>query len=524
MSPNQKKSPLLILALDAGDIEFMTQWMSDGSLPTMEGIRRRGCHGTLSSSNMAGTDFGLWMTVFSGMPMHNHGYYYFRQLHPGSYDLRLRSHLDYAVAPFWSYSRGASRKVAIIDPPEFRTVPGLDGIQLADWAARKVPQITTIKPAADPPGLIREARRVTGTISPIDDLPRGNLADDLRVYRRWLDQIERKGALLRKFLSKDRYDLFVIGFYEAHYAAHRFWEYRRETALENGGRGGTGLEDAIRNVYQAIDHEIGRLLAMLPDDTTVVILSCYGMLQMYPISGLTEAFCHDFGYQTKYAHTGQSSSALTAKRPTDIMRRLIPQSWRTGLSHRLPPSVQERLLADHFRTITDWSKTTAFSIPSVYSSFLRVNLCGREPQGCVAQGEEYDSLLSRIEEQLRQLIDPHTGKPAVARVGRSMGRHDGKVPRVLPDLFVTWHGGKHFISRLVHPRGELTQDKPGFFRGSSHSDKGIFIAAGPLITPRGEIGPLAALDMAPTFLDMLGLSVPPDLIGKPVPVLAAGHP
>lgn len=203
----------------------------------------------------------------------------------------------------------------------------------------------------------------------------------------------------------------------------------------------------------------------------------------------------------------------------DLVRRWVPQSWRTALSHRLPPGVQERLLADHFRNSTDWSTTTAFSIPSLYTSFVRVNLRGREPKGCIDQGAEYEKLLDEVEGELAQLIDPYTGKQAVLRIDRSIRTHGGGTPRMLPDLFVRWRPGRRFMNRLIHPRAELVQDRPGYFRGSAHSDQGIFIAAGPLIGARGSIGTVAPMNIAPTCFELLGQPVPSEMTGQSIAAL-----
>ena len=69
---------------------------------------------------------------------------------------------------------------------------------------------------------------------------------------------------------------------------------------------------------------------------------------------------------------------------------------RARISRRLPTRIQERLLADRFRADTDWQKTTAFAITALFTSFIRVNLRGREPRGVVAAGAEYNAVLDRL--------------------------------------------------------------------------------------------------------------------------------
>jgi predicted AlkP superfamily phosphohydrolase/phosphomutase len=157
----------------------------------------------------------------------------------------------------------------------------------------------------------------------------------------------------------------------------------------------------------------------------------------------------------------------------------------------------------------------------LFTSFVRVNLRGREPQGIVAPGDKYAVLLDRLEADLRQLTDPQTGAAAVRQITRTVEAFHSQPPATLPDLFVDWRPGMHFMRRIVHPRAELTQQEPNYFRGSYHSHNGFLAAAGPAIRSRGARGELSLLDVAPTCLALLGQSIPETLSGKPSSLLVS---
>src|SRR5262249_3180673 len=135
-------------------------------------------------------------------------------------------------------------------------------------------------------------------------------------------------------------------------------------------------------------------------------------------------------------------------RPQALVQRLIPKSLRAALYQYLPVHVQERLLAAQFRRGTNWSQATAFAIPGLFTSFVRVNLRGRAPQGIVVPGDDYRELLNRLETDLRQLIDPQTGDPAVRQITRTAEVFHAHPPTMLPDLFVDWRPGTHFMQRV----------------------------------------------------------------------------
>jgi hypothetical protein len=75
---------------------------------------------------------------------------------------------------------------------------------------------------------------------------------------------------------------------------------------------------------------------------------------------------------------------------------------------------------------------------------------------------------------------------------------------------------------VVHPRTELTQQEPSYFRGSYHSHDGFLAAAGPLIQARGALGDVSLLDVAPTCLALLGQAIPQSLTGRVSPAIRRG--
>ena len=84
MPDQSRKTPLVIFGFDAGDAPLMARWIADGSLPTLKSIVEGGSHGRLAGPEMI-SEHGMWVTLTSGVSRSEHGYYYHRQLVPGSY-------------------------------------------------------------------------------------------------------------------------------------------------------------------------------------------------------------------------------------------------------------------------------------------------------------------------------------------------------------------------------------------------------------------------------------------------------
>jgi len=509
MAKDKNTPPLIIFGLDGGDAGFIRRWAEEGYLPTIASIMQRGCQGVVGGPELLSTH-GAWLSFFSGVSRSSHGHYYNRQLVPGTYEIRDSAGQDASALPFWSHLRGDAKKVAIIDALEVELLPGLPGVQLANWAVQQQYNHAIIPPSAEPASLLPDVHRHIGSPIHIDVFdPASVVCEDVAACRLIRKRIEEKGKLCRHVLAKDRYDLAAITFVEAHTAAHRFWDYRpggirhaEATDTRNG------LDTAIRDVYQAIDREIGLLLKQFQDEPNIFVVSLFGMKDLYPTTDLIEDFFRKLGYQVPSQEGRRSLSPIT------WLRRAIPPDVRARMSQWLPRRVQTRLETGRFQTETNWTQTKAFSIPALNTSFVRVNLCGREPQGIVKPGLEYERLLDQIEADLKQLVDVRSGKPAVERVIRTAEAFRCGPPSVLPDLSVEWRSTPYLMDRVSHPKAELVQVRPGYNRSSYHTFSGFVAATGPSIEVGGDFGEVSPLDFAPAFQFLMGNPLPQGLMNR----------
>jgi predicted AlkP superfamily phosphohydrolase/phosphomutase len=498
-------NPLIVLGFDVGDPDSLLKAVREGRLPTLASILARGTWGRTTGRPDLINEHSVWVSLLSGVPMSRHGFFYYRRLKPGTYELETITGRAAAARPFWAYA--TKRRVAVIDPPHFYPEPGMKGIHLSEWASHH----PSFPPMASPPNLLDTAHRVFGPQIRIPEELETSLEDDRRIYERTLLRLERNGVLCRHLLEGDAFDAVVIVFADSHLANHQFWEYRPEHAGRRKLDPRGVLDRAILEVYERIDREMGSLLERLPSDSNVCIVSSTGILDHYPTTGLIEGFCRTLGYQA-------SPPATSRVRPLSLLRRFLPERLRYALSSRLPESTQQRLMQDKFRGGTDWSRTTAFSIPSFFTSFIRVNLKGREPDGIVDPGPDYDALLDRVEDDLRRLADPASGKPLVKEIFRVSSLHDGAPPDLLPDLFVEWEPHTSYLERAMHPRAEIVAYPPEIWRGNDHSRSGLVALAGPSIRWKGPMGEVSILDLAPTFLALMGEPPAREMPGSPLPI------
>jgi hypothetical protein len=109
-----------------------------------------------------------------------------------------------------------------------------------------------------------------------------------------------------------------------------------------------------------------------------------------------------------------------------------------------------------------------------------------------------------------------TGRPLVASVIRTSDLYPGPRRAALPDLLLEWDKSGP-IERVTSPKiGELACRDRGVRSGDHVHKRGVFFALGPGVVAARAPRPVSAVDFAPTFASLLGLSRQ-GYAGSPIP-------
>jgi predicted AlkP superfamily phosphohydrolase/phosphomutase len=150
----------------------------------------------------------------------------------------------------------------------------------------------------------------------------------------------------------------------------------------------------------------------------------------------------------------------------------------------------------------NWQKTRAYAQRVCY---VYVNLKGRDPQGIVEPGEEYEEVRGQVVRELLAYKDPETGLNPVALAlkredARILGLYGDWVGDVVYALNPTF-GGEHgnFLPTAEHGFGSM---------------KGLLIMSGPGLAEGLTLRRTVWLtDIAPTLCHLADLPVPRDAEG-----------
>ena len=504
-----------MIGLDAAEPRLIERWTDDGSLPALARLRREGAYGRLSSSAdwLVGSP---WPTFYTGTPPGEHGFYHYLGWRPGRM-AQIRPTPDHLpLRPFWRDLAARGRRVVAVDVPLAYAPEPLDGVEVSGWATHEV----LMDAASHPPELLAAIESRFGGSPRSDEeyglLPVGRLLDVRDEQNR---NTAKVAELASSLMERGAWDFAIVAFSATHRGGHKLWN---DAGVDGDVPAHLRAEfdDALRQVYVAADAAVARLVAEAGPGTTVMVFSVHGMGEnVCRTEILTELLARVLAGGPPPA----AKKGGIAKR----LRELVPNRWRHEVKRRLPLALQDRLTSFWRLGRADWSRTRAFPVVADLQGYVRINLRGREAEGIVAPGAEYDALCDEIAEGLASFVDADTGASIVRDVARADRLWPGGARRHdLPDLLIRWAETPMAAHRrIVSSRyGAIDFARPGrnaSGRSGNHRPHGFVLAAGPGVEPAALEG-AGIMDLAPTVYRLLGLEPPAGMHGTPLPFRAGG--
>jgi predicted AlkP superfamily phosphohydrolase/phosphomutase len=341
------------------------------------------------------------------------------------------------------------------------------------WPSPKIPGGFCLSPSPDPQGtgsrergsltwpedIADEVKAVAGEYDPGALSPgRGDPGESVESL--WKAD-GRLLSLTRWFIEDKSCDLVVTSLAGLEAAAGRFDPEAAEDAHET---------KMLRDYYRWIDGNLGALRGAIEPETAMVVFAPYGVQR---------------------------------SRGTVLLNE-----WLTASGYLVLQEYPSRVSAWGSLDV-DWERTRCWSRGN--SGQLYINLAGREPRGAVHPGD-YDGLLAELSDKLGELTAASGGKLPV-QVTRQDDLQFGPFAEEGPDLFVAVDGyAWRTDDRVGYGRGEVirrpgAEDQPA----AAHQLLGYFAMAGPGIPARGELADISLLSLAPTIIDVLGQSSPPEM-------------
>jgi predicted AlkP superfamily phosphohydrolase/phosphomutase len=511
-----RKFPLLILGIDAADRHLIKEWAADGSLPVFARLFAKATHG--DSRNATGMVAGtVWPTFYTGvLPGRTGRFRGTTQFVTGTYEHADIDFDRHGFPAFWTRLSEAGLSSTIVDAPYafLSDAPGVT--QVVDWCSHSAWKDGVT--VSTPESLAAETRRRYGR-DPVGkcDFATVDTVDDLRRFRDGLiERVRMRVAQTRDLLADRPADVFLQVFSECHCAGHQLWHLHDpahpdyDPALVDGLGG-----DPLKAVYQAVDAAIGELLDTMPADATALVFCSHGIGPAY--SGthlLDEVLLRLEGRNSPRRRQGLAQAMVAAW-------TRLPQAMRTALTplqKLLWPKLKANLVQPGKA-----SRKYFEIIVNDASAGVRINLKGREPQGLVEPGSEYDEICSMLSRELLQLENPDTGRPLISRVLKASEFYQGDRVTQLPDLLVLWDRSGPIRRASGEAIGEISSKFvfANHRTGDHTEDDGLFFFVGPDFPPQ-ELEQVSVADLAPTIAALLDVPMP-DTDGKVIADICANR-
>lgn len=384
-----------------------------------------------------------WSSFMTGQNPGKHNIYGFVDRQPGSLKTFIPTSRTMRSTTLWEILSAAGKRVFAMNVPVTYPSRQVNGIVVGCFLS---PSVEKAAPNADVAAALRRLNYCVDA----DPL---RARQDKDAFLPHLDQVfERRIAAMRYFWQQERWDFFMAHIMETDRLHHFFWEEMEQ----NHPR----YAPAFLEFYRRVDALLGEVRSWLDDDTALVILSDHG-------------FC-------------------------TIKREVYVNTWLHDAGYLQYKRSQPRTLEDMAAT------SLAYSLDP---GRIFLNLRGREPDGRVAPGDEYERLRRELAEALVGMSDPLTGEPMVERVYLREELYHGPYAAAAPDLVLGLRDG--YDPKGTFGKDRLTYKDQALVGMHTTPDALVYIQGQHSYPRRPHI-----TDVAPTLLQLLGVTVPADMDGR----------
>lgn len=429
-------------------------------MPNLTRLCARGAFGPLRST-IPPITVPAWTAMVSGRDPGELGLYGFRKRVSGSYALSLVDSRDVEVERVWDVlARRGLRSSVLAVPPSFPPFP-VRGELLSCFLTPSADQ-----PHTYPAPLAGELAARFGPYVP-DVEVRAHERDGLEAS---LAAMTRQHfAIARHVWSTREPDFMMLVEIGPDRLHHAFYADMDEThPLHDPASPYRGVGERY---YALLDGELGALLALVDDDTSVLVASDHGA------------------------------------RPLRAAFRINEWLMREGLlTLRELPSTPRPLTPER----VDWARTQVWAEGGYYARVF-LNVRGREPEGVVAPSDA-PALRARVQRALSEIRGPD-GEHWENLVEPPQALYRA-VRGAAPDLIAIFAGldvrpiATVGSGVLYAARDDRDAD------ACNHDPDGIFVCAGAGVSARGKLEGCAIQDVGATVLGLFGIDPPGDWLGR----------
>ncbi len=464
---NDAGNRVVAICIDAMSLDYARPHLQ--RLPALKSLIESGAIRSLSSPADRLTA-SAWATFATGDAPGAHGHYY-----PFQWDAeamrfarttsaRWRARLGFA--PFWHDLARRGVKTIAFDAGTAYDAGDSPHTEIINWCYQ-----SSGAASATTPALLSELRRRFGHRPIGKEVPVPKTLEHSRRLRDDLiESIRRKGEATLWLMDREAWRFFLVGFYEVHRAGHNL-------LVVEGDYGSQAEPGDLLEVYEAQDRALGAILAKARDEnTTIVLFSLHSMVPNWSQEQFTDEIVARLN-DAWAVHIGGAPRRLRKPNLMSRLRGAIPARVQYSLAYILGEHVQDWVVNRGIVGGLDWSCTPAFRFASGGEGYLRLNIKGREREGCLERSE-VAGYAAWLKERLLEIRVAGTDEPLIRDVIDARALYPGEREDYLPDLILAY-APREPVSEIESPAIGRLSAKLETGRGGNHSGDAFMIVAGP---------------------------------------------
>ena len=454
---NPPDPKVVVIGFDGMTLDRLLPLCEEGLTPNFAELLKSGYSAVLQSV-LPPSSPPAWTTAVTGVNPGKHGIYGFLKHRKYADNIfsppAFISAADRRAAPIWKILGERNRRVCLINIPITSPPDSVNGIMISGFPH-------------DPAAPLTYPRSLRDEI-PGYRIDLFGLQPRPGQERTWLSNLRNLAAtradLSAGFLERDDWDLFWVVFTGIDRIQHFFWKHADPDHPLHTPNGGADFGEAITEFHIFMDGLLGKLLDLIPEDATLIVMSDHGFGPVY--------------------------RGINAN-------RLLASPALGGVAAEGQP----------------------FYYNDYFGGKFFVNLQGREPGGTVMPGSEYEKVRNDLKSLLLDLKDPWNEKKVIEHVYFREEILEGPSLETAPDViavpadtYILYGSPLHgrSISPSLPPVATVTED---LFSGF-HRREGILIVRGPHSRMGKSSVPGNIVDIAPTIMYFLDLPIPDHFDGR----------
>lgn len=474
-----------IIGLDGCTWKIIKPMMDNGAMPVLKRLMENSASGNLKST-VPPVTAPAWVSFQTGVNPGKHGILDFKSFNPNNKKINLVNSSNINIKTIWELASDAGKKIIAINVPVTYPPRPVNGIIVGDMLSPVVDENFVYPKEVYHRFISGSAYKISG--ARVDKLA---LASIESFIQEQIDVEEARFNLARKLMREYDWDLFMVHNQMMDIIQHAFYPYLDPSS----GRYSKEKFMKISEFYKKTDEFIGDLIKDLDQDTTVMIISDHGSAEVNCYVNLN-TWLFKNGH-LRFTYMRLFADVLTALRKFKFLSNLIKKILIILM--RRPTQIAE-FSGKASSKFINWDKSKAFSANgSIWGNFY----CNNK------------ETTLKICKELERWHDPLNKRKIVKNIYRREEVFSGPYLNNLPEIFLEPNEGYAFCTPLIKSMRMFQRPSLSRYeRVGTHDLNGILLVKGSNIIKNKYDIQADIIDLAPTILGILGLSVPQYMDGR----------